>query len=62
MNRFLGWLHSDAALKAAAALVSVAIAVRAASSEHTIAWQVADAVVALGAALGVYSTTGREKK
>lgn len=58
----LSFLHNDVFLKVAGGLVGLAIGLKAIVPGHTIAAHVADVVIELGAALGVYSSTGRAAK
>lgn len=56
-------LHQDKTLKLISLiLLPAALAVKAFAAPHTIAHQVSDYLLGLGAAFGVYSTTGRAPK
>lgn len=59
---WLSWLHTDTALKIAAALSAVAMAVKAATPPNTLAHKAADAVISAAATLGISSTVSRESK
>lgn len=57
------FLQNDGFLKfASLILLPVALAVKGFTPDHTIANKLSDYVVGIGAALGIFSSTGREKK
>jgi len=56
-------LHADWFLRLVSlVLVPAAVALKGLTPSHTIAYQIADVVLGVGAGLGIYSSTGRTLK